>query len=303
MLKSMLACCKLYISESRNAIALDSIERAAKLHPEAIITNIFKDEVYNRVGYTIVSHFTPANSSLDASSPLKRAVFSMVKAALEAIDLELHSGTHPRVGVVDHICFHPLAQASMDQAAGLANSLAADIGHKLQVPTFVYGGVHKRGKTLDAIRRELGYFKPSSSGNQWTGGLPSDALLLKPDHGPTELTGNKGFVIVGATPWVDNYNVPVLTTNIEAVRRIARRVSGRGGGLHSVQAMGLAHGENSTEVACNLLDPSRVGADQVQLEVQRLAHEEGLAVGEGYFTDFSQERVIETYLRTIKSCN
>ncbi|KAJ0983273.1 hypothetical protein J5N97_011528 [Dioscorea zingiberensis] len=301
MLKSMLACCKLYISESRNAIALDSIERAAKLHPEAIITNIFKDEVYNRVGYTIVSHFTPANSSLDASSPLKRAVFSMVKAALEAIDLELHSGTHPRVGVVDHICFHPLAQASMDQAAGLANSLAADIGHKLQVPTFVYGGVHERGKTLDAIRRELGYFKPSSSGNQWTGGLPSDALLLKPDHGPTELTGNKGVVIVGATRWVDNYNVPVLTTNIEAVRRIARRVSGRGGGLQSVQAMGLVHGENSTEVACNLLDPSSVGADQVQLEVQRLAHEEGLAVCEGYFTDFSQERVIETYLRTIKS--
>lgn len=131
-MKSMLACCKLYISESRNVIALESIERAAKLHPEAKITNVFKDEVYNRVGYTIVSHFNPLSSSLNASSPLKKAVFSMVKAALEAIDLELHSGTHPRVGVVDHICFHPLAQASLAQAAGLAKSVAADIGHNLQ---------------------------------------------------------------------------------------------------------------------------------------------------------------------------
>ncbi|KAH7662189.1 Glutamate formimidoyltransferase protein [Dioscorea alata] len=301
MLKTMLACCKLYISESRNAIALESIERAAKVHPEAKITNIFKDEVYNRVGYTIVSHVNPASSSLNTSSPLKKAVFSMVKAALEAIDLELHSGTHPRVGVVDHICFHPLAQASLDQAAGLAKSVAADIGHNLKVPTFVYGAAHERGKTLDAIRRELGYFKPSSKDNLWTGGLPADALLSKPDHGPAELTGNKGVVIVGATHWVDNYNVPVLTTNIEAVKRIARRVSERGGGLQSVQAMGLLHGDNSTEVACNLLDPSRVGAHQVQLEIQKLALEEGLGVAEGYFTDFSQEKVIEMYLRNIGS--
>ncbi|KAM0952300.1 putative 5-formyltetrahydrofolate cyclo-ligase, Glutamate formimidoyltransferase [Dioscorea sansibarensis] len=301
MLKSMLACCKLYISESRNAIALESVAGAAKLHPEAIITNIFKDEVYNRVGYTIVSPFNPTSSSLDSSSPLKKAVFSMVKAALEAIDLELHSGTHPRVGVVDHICFHPLAQASLDLAAGLAKSVAADIGHNLQVPTFVYGAAHETGKTLDTIRRELGYFKPSSKENLWTGGLPADALPSKPDHGPAELTGSKGVVIVGATHWVDNYNVPVLTTNIEAVRRVARRVSERGGGLQSVQAMGLLHGENSTEVACNLLDSSRVGAHQVQLEIQKLALEEGLAVAEGYFTDFSQEKVIEMYLRNIES--
>lgn len=170
------------------------------------------------------------------------------------------------------------------------------------MPTLVYGAAHERGKTLDTIRRELGYFKPSSKENNlWTGRLPADALLSKPDHGPAELTGNKGVVIVGATHWVDNYNVPVLTTNIEAVKRIARRVSERGGGLQSVQAMGLLHGDNSTEVACNLLYPSRVGAHQVLLEIQKLALEEGLTVAEGYFTDFSQEKVIEMYSRNIES--
>jgi glutamate formiminotransferase len=56
----------------------------------------------------------------------------MVKAALETIDFGLHCGSHPRLGVVDHICFHPLAQSSLDQAAGIAKSLAVDAGSSLQ---------------------------------------------------------------------------------------------------------------------------------------------------------------------------
>ncbi|XP_058087559.1 uncharacterized protein LOC131234579 isoform X2 [Magnolia sinica] len=294
MLREMLACCKLYISETRNAAALESIERASKLFPEAPIINKFQDESYNRVGYTLVSRFPPDPSG---PSSLRNAVFSMVEAALDAIDLELHSGTHPRLGVVDHICFHPLSQASLDQTAHLAKYVAADIGHKLRVPTFLYGAAHEQGRTLDSIRRELGYFKPNAIGNQWSGGPQPKSLQLKPDAGPSQATQSTGVVVVGATRWVDNYNVPVSSTDISGVRRIARRVSGRGGGLASVQAMALTHGEDTIEVACNLLDPSQVGADQVQLEVERLAREERMNVGKGYFTDLSQEEIIENYLK------
>lgn len=130
MLKLMLGCCKVYISESRNRAALQSIEQAAKLFPDAAIVNKFEDVTYNRVGYTVVSNLPP-ELSVDSCS-LKRAVFAMVKAAFESIDLEMHSGSHPRLGVVDHICFHPLACASLDQAARIAKSLAADIGSSLQ---------------------------------------------------------------------------------------------------------------------------------------------------------------------------
>lgn len=130
MQKLMLSCCKIYISESRNRAALESIERAAKLFPEIAIINKFEDETYNRVGYTIVSKLAPKSSS--DSCPLKNAAFAMVKAAFEAIDLGSHSGSHPRLGVVDHICFHPLAATSLDQIAGTAKLLGADIGSRLQ---------------------------------------------------------------------------------------------------------------------------------------------------------------------------
>lgn len=294
MLKLMLACCKVYISESQNRAALELIERAARLFPEAPIINKFEDETYNRVGYTLVSKLAPKPSS--DTCALRGAVLAMVKAAFEAINLEMHCGNHPRLGVVDHICFHPLADASLKQTAGIAKSLAADIGSNLQVPTFLYGAAHEEERTLDSIRRELGYFKPNSSGNQWAGGMKSESSLLKPDVGPAQAAQAKGVVVIGSTRWVDNYNVPIFSSNIAAVRRIAKRVSGRGGGLPSVQAMALAYGENVTEVACNLLEPSRIGGDQVQLEVERHAEEEGMIAGKGYYTDFSQEKIIKRYL-------
>ncbi|KAI9086674.1 hypothetical protein K1719_031268 [Acacia pycnantha] len=296
MLKMMLACCKVYISESRNRSALESIEQAAKLFPRAPIINKFEDVAYNRVGYTLVSEIAPVPSSSEPCH-LRSAVSAMVKAAFDNIDFEMHCGTHPRLGIVDHICCHPLANASLDQAAESARLLATDVGSNLQVPVFLYGAAHEEGRPLDSVRRALGYFKPNSSANQWVGGPKSNSLTLDPDSGPSQVSPSKGVVVIGATKWVDNYNVPLLSSTIDAVRRIAKRVSGRGGGLPTVQAMALEHGEGVIEVACNLLDPSRIGGDKVQQEVESLAREEGISVGKGYFTDFSQEAIIQSYLK------
>lgn len=125
----MLLCCKLYLSESRNLLPLKSIEQAARLHPDAVIVNKFKDDAYNRVGYTLVSSLSKNSSPNPA---LAEAVVSMVEEAFRSINLERHSGTHPRLGVVDHICFHPLASSTLDHAAGLAKTVAAAIGGCLQ---------------------------------------------------------------------------------------------------------------------------------------------------------------------------
>lgn len=110
----------------------------------------------------------------------------------------------------------------------------------------------------------------------------------------------KGVVVIGATRWVDNYNVPVFSTDIGTVRRIAKRVSGRGGGLASVQSMALVH-DDVIEVACNLLEPSEVGGDQVQGAVEQLGKEAGVTVGKGYFTDLSQDDIIQRYMKLTSS--
>uniref|UniRef100_A0A5B7AGK4 glutamate formimidoyltransferase n=1 Tax=Davidia involucrata TaxID=16924 RepID=A0A5B7AGK4_DAVIN len=298
---SMLLCCKLYISESRNKAALDSIERAAKIDPETVTVNKFEDGEYNRVRYTLVSYVAHDSTGCAIYSPLQQTVLAMVEAAFEAINLELHSGAHPRLGVVDDIVFHPLARASLDEAAWLAKSVAADIGNRFQVPVFLYAAAHPTGKALDTIRRELGYYRPNITGNQWAGWALPEILPEKPEEGPTVVSRTRGIAMIGARPWVATYNVPIMSTDVSATRKIAQMVSARGGGLPTVQTLGLVHGEDSTEIACMLLEPNQIGADRVQNRVEMLAAQEGLDVEKGYFTDFSPEMIIERYMNLISA--
>ncbi|KAF8054674.1 hypothetical protein N665_1321s0020 [Sinapis alba] len=183
---------------------------------------------------------------------------------------ELHCGSHPRLGVVDHICFHPLSQTSIDQVSAVATSLAMDIGSILKIPTYLYGAAHEEHCTLGSIRRKLGYFKANKEEHEWAGGLELEVLPVKPDAGPQEVSNANGVVAVGACGWVSNYNVPVMSTDLKAVRRMARKVSERGGGLASAQTMALVHVPGVIEVACNLLNPSQVGGDEVQGLIERL---------------------------------
>ncbi|XP_026392352.1 formimidoyltransferase-cyclodeaminase-like isoform X2 [Papaver somniferum] len=300
--QSMLLGCKLYISESRNLAALDSIERAAALHQEIVIMDKFEDRVYNCVRYTLVSYVIH-DSSTDSPiySPLQQTVLAMVEAAYQAINLEHHWGAHPTLGVVDDICFHPLGREKLEEAAWLAKLVARDISNQLQVPVFLYEAAHPTGKTLDAIRRDLGYFRPNYMGSQWAGWALPEVLNENPDEGPTLVPRSRGIVIIGASPWVRTFNVPIMSTDVSITRRIARKVSARGGGLPTVQAIGLVHGEDSTEIACYLLEPNRVGADHVQNQIGLLAAEEGLDVDKGYFTDYSPEMILEKYKKLVST--
>jgi len=53
---SSLLCCKIYISDSRNAIALQEIESTFRAHPKAPLLHVFEDREYNRVGYTLAGN-------------------------------------------------------------------------------------------------------------------------------------------------------------------------------------------------------------------------------------------------------
>lgn len=169
------------------------------------------------------------------------------------------------------------------------------------MPVFLYDAAHPTGKALDIIRREQGYFRPNVKGTQWAGWDKPENLPEKPDEGPSVVSRARGIAMIGARPWVAAYNVPIMSTDLSLARRIALMVSGRGGGLPTVQTMGLVHGEDTTEIACLLLDLNKVGADRVQNRVEMLAAQEGVGVEKGYFTDLSPEMVIEIYVKSISA--
>ncbi|KAG5068396.1 hypothetical protein JHK85_000773 [Glycine max] len=291
-----------FVSESRNNATLNAIERAARSNPETVIVNMFHDRAYNRARYDLVSYVLHDCTGNPIYSPLHQTVIAMAEATFNAVNLEFHEGAHPRLGAVDDIVFHPLGHASLDEAAWLAKAVAADIGNRFSVPVFLYAAAHPTGKELDAIRRELGYYRPNSRGSQWAGWAMPETLPLSPDEGPNVVSRAKGITMIGARPWVTLYNVPILCTDVSVARRIARKVSARGGGLPTMQTIALVH-EDSTEIACMLLDSKQVGADRVQNRVEMLAAQEGLDIEQGYFTDISPEMIVEKYMKLINSAN
>jgi len=168
------------------------------------------------------------------------------------------------------------------------------------VPVFLYAAAHPTGKQLDTIRRELGYYRPNFMGNQWAGWTMPDVLPQTPDEGPINVSRARGISMISARPWVGLYNIPILSTNVSAARRIARKVSARGGGLPTVQTLRVVCGDFN-EIACMLLEPNQIGADRVQNLVEMLAAQEGLDVEKGYFTDLSPEMIVEQYMNLISN--
>jgi glutamate formiminotransferase len=116
---------------------------------------------------------------------------------------------------------------------------------------------------------------------------------MQPDFGPASAPPKSGIVVVGACPWVMNYNVPLVSTNLEKAKQIARKVSERGGGLPNVQAMALLHGDNCIEIACNLLDMDVSGPDVVQCIIATLAAKEGIKANPGYLTGHSKQEIFQ----------
>lgn len=302
--------CKLYISESRNATAVDAVERASKSDPQVVVVSQFGDHHYNRFRYTLVSYIVvddgggggggssaAGEATVVVHSPIRKVLLAMMEAAFSSIDLESQSGAHPRMGVVDDLSFHPVGQATIEDAASLARQVASDIACIAAVPVFLYAAAHPAGKSVGAVRRELGYYRPNYRGNQWSGSVLPDVLPVKPDVGPAHVVSHKrGATTVGVTPWIEGYNVPVLCKDVATVRRITRGVTGRSGGLPTVQALALFHGDDCTEIAC-LLDPDHASAYQVQTVVEQIAGDQGLEVEQGYYTDITKDEALDKYLK------
>ena len=79
---------------------------------------------------------------------------------------------------------------------------------------------------------------------------------LKPDFGPSTLDPRHGIAVVGACPWVVNFNVLLRTKDMQGASSIAKAVSSRGGGLDCVEAMALQHEEGGLvfflQCTCNM---------------------------------------------------
>ena len=243
----------------------------------ARLLSTFEDAAYGRSSYCFGG----------APQDVQKAVVGVALNAFERLDMRTHRGSHPTLGVVDHVSVFPLGSTPMVDAVETARAIGADLAS--QVPILFYGKINDR--SLAETRRQTSYFSPGKD----------ISLQVEADlNGPQ--TDKLGVCLVGATQHVLNYNVEV-SGDIKAARRIAKAIRAKDGGLPGVEALALPklqqdnNGENSFEIACNLLDVDRSPPSAVLAEITAAANTEHITVLRDYVIGPTKHQMLQDLLQ------
>ena len=206
-----------------------------------------------------------------AGSPfaVEEAAFRAIKAASELIDLNGHTGEHPRIGATDVVPFVPLNGASMDDCIAMARRLGERVGHELNIPVYLYEAAATRPEhaNLENIRR--GQYE----------GLKAEIESnpdRQPDYGPAKL-GPAGATVIGARNPLIAFNVYLTTDDVEIARKIAKAIRHSSGGLRHVKALGLLV-EGRAQVSMNLTNFRETPIARVVETIRREAQRYGVGV-------------------------
>ncbi len=65
---------------------------------------------------------------------VEEAAFQAIRTAAERINLDEHTGAHPRIGATDVVPFVPIAGVTMLECVEMARRLGKRVGEELQHP-------------------------------------------------------------------------------------------------------------------------------------------------------------------------
>jgi glutamate formiminotransferase / 5-formyltetrahydrofolate cyclo-ligase len=210
-------------SEGRRTEVVDRLAEAVQGTDGAYLLDRTSDPSHNRSVLTLAGE-APA---------VERAVEATIRVAIDEIDMERHSGEHPRIGAVDVIPFVPLAGTTIEDAVALARSFGARVADRFGLPVYLYARAATRPDRVRLADVRRGGYEGVRDG------IADATLDRRPDFGPARTHPRAGAVAVGARPFLIAWNVNLQTNDVEVAKRIARRVRESGGGLPAVQANGF----------------------------------------------------------------
>jgi glutamate formiminotransferase len=254
-----LVVCVPNFSEGQRAGVIDAICDALSSVPGARLVYRQADAEHNRLDTTIVG----------APDTVQRAALAGAAKAVELIDMDGHTGGHPRMGAVDVIPFVPLRGISMDEVVELARAFAKELAHELELPVYLYdrAALSTERTSLAEVRR-----------GEYEGLREAVARGERlPDFGPHRL-GKAGATAVGARKPLIAFNV-YLSGPVDDAKAIARAVRESSGGLPAVRAIGFETPERGgVTVSMNLVDFEVTGIRTAFDAVARLAAERDMRV-------------------------
>ncbi len=251
------------VSEGRRLDVVDRLADAITSVRGVFLLDRTSDASHNRSVFTMAGEHGPVSEALER----------LVAAAIHDIDMDVHTGEHPRIGAVDVIPFVPLAETTMDDCVVLARTFGERIAGRFDLPVYLYAQAAARPERVKLADVRRGQYE----------GLKAeiDQRGREPDFGPARMHPSAGAVAVGARPFLIAYNINLASEDVELAKRIARRVRESGGGLPKVQGNGFWIEElRRAQVSMNLLDFSVTPLWLVWETVREIAAEDGVDLAE-----------------------
>ncbi len=200
---------------------------------------------------------------------VEEAAFRSIARAAELIDLDQHTGEHPRIGATDVVPFVPLAGGSMADCVEMARRLGQRVGDELGIPVYLYeeAATRPERQNLENLRR--GQYEALKTE---MGVNPE----RDPDFGPQRV-GPAGATVIGARQPLIAYNVYLATDDLSIAKKIARTVRNSSGGFRYVKALGLLV-EGRAQVSMNMTNYHGTPVALVVEAIRREAARYGVAI-------------------------
>jgi glutamate formiminotransferase/formiminotetrahydrofolate cyclodeaminase len=246
-------------SEARRPEVVEAIITAVKSVAGVSLLDRHSDMDHNRTVLTFVG----------APAEVEEAAYRAIAKAAELINLDQHTGEHPRIGATDVVPFVPIRNISMPECVQMARRLGKRVGDSLSIPVYLYeeAATLPERKNLENIRRgqyealktEMGV-KPERD----------------PDFGPRRV-GPAGATVIGARQPLIAFNVYLTTDDLSIAKKIAKTVRHSSGGFRYVKALGLLV-EGRAQVTMNLTNYHGTPVARVVEAIRREAARYGVAI-------------------------
>ena len=229
--------------------------------------------------------------------------------AMELIDMNTHTGAHPRVGATDVVPFIPVDGVTIEDCVALAKRVGNEIWKRYRLPIFFHEAAATRPDRVNLENVRRGQYE----------GLREELKKnhdRQPDVGEPKLHPTAGVTVVGARKFLVAYNVNLNTADISVANKVARAIRFSNGGLRYVKSMGVElKARNLAQVSINLTDyeqtpmhrvyemvrreAERYGATPVGSEIVGLVPKKAIEMAADYFLqleNFSPAQVFENKL-------
>jgi glutamate formiminotransferase/formiminotetrahydrofolate cyclodeaminase len=251
--------CVANYSEARRPEVVEAIIQAIKDVAKVVVLDRHSDNDHNR---TVITFAGPPEE-------IAEAAFRSIAKAAELIDLDQHTGEHPRIGASDVVPFVPISGVTMQDCVAIARKVGQRVGDELGIPVYLYeeAATRPERKNLENVRR--GQYEALKVEM----GVKAER---DPDFGPKRV-GKAGATVIGARPFLIAYNVYLTTDNVSIAKKIAKAIRQSSGGLRYLKALGMMV-EGRAQVSMNMTNFHETPVARIVEMIRREAARYGVSI-------------------------